>query len=203
MAVAKNPSSPAPWGEYVPGLGMMSLEQFLALPQPEGWVYEFHQGRVIRMPGPGGEHARIQARLIAALTNYVTANRLGNVYGTGCYILTMPDGSEQVLCPDLSYSLPLREQAATYRGSYQELTPDLVAEIVSPNDTHPEVNRKTADYLEAGVRLVWNVFPSTETVEVWRPTQRQQPVLLLRATDMLDGLDVIPGFACRVRDLFD
>ena len=203
MAVAKNPSSNAPWGEYVPGLGLMTVDQFLALPQPEGWVYEFRQGRVIRMPGPGGVHARVQMRLGAQLTNYVMAHGLGNVYGTGCYILKMPDGSESVLCPDISYSLPLREQAAVYRGSYQELTPDLLAEIVSPNDTHPEVNRKTADFLEAGVRLVWNVFPSTKTVEVWRPAQRQQPSFLLRETDMLDGLDVIPGFTCLVRDLFD
>lgn len=120
--------------------------------------------------------------------------------------LTRPgrlDGSELVLCPDISYSLPLREQAAAYRGSYQELTPDLVAEIVSPNDTHPEVHRKMAEFIEAGVRLVWNVFPGPRTVEVWQSAQRQQPSQILRETDMLDGLDVTPGFTCPVRDLFD
>ncbi len=120
--------------------------------------------------------------------------------------LTRPsriDGSELVLCPDISYSLPLREQAAAYRGSYQELTPELVAEIVSPNDTHPEVHRKMAEFIEVGVRLVWNVFPGHRTVEVWQSAQRQQPSQILRETDMLDGLDVTPGFTCPVRDLFD
>ena len=201
MAVAKQPSQ-APWGEYVPGLGNMTVEQFAQLPDVDGWVFELHQGRVIRMPGPGGEHARIQARLIAALSVYITAHGLGNLYGTGCYILKMPDGSEAILCPDISYSLPLREQAAAYRVSYQELTPDFVAEIASPNDTHPEIKHKTADYLEADVRLIWNIFPKTQTVEVWRPAQRQQPMMLLQSIDHLDGLDVIPGFTCPVKALF-
>ena len=106
------------------------------------------------------------------------------------------------MCPDLSYVLPLRKAAMKQRGSYLVGAPDLVIEIASPGDTHPEVAAKTAQYLQAGVRLVWNIWPNSQTIEVWQSGARNKPSATLSATDMLDGVDVIPGFQCLVRDIF-
>jgi Uma2 family endonuclease len=202
MALNK-PRSNAPWGEYVPNMGPLTVEEFAQLPDEEGWTFELYQGRLIRMPGPGSEHGIVQSELISLLHVYLKAHHLGAVVGTACYVLKLPNGTENILCPDISYSLPIRLAAAPVRGtSYLELTPDLVAEIASPGDTHPEVNTKTAIYLDAGVRLVWNVWMSTKTVEVWRPAQKKQPIAILQETDSLDGFDVIPGFTCLVSQLF-
>jgi Uma2 family endonuclease len=202
--MATNPqTAPAPWGAYAPEYGILDTDTFLRLPDEEGWVLELYEGSVIRMPGPGFEHGNIQARLIRSLGNYLDAQKLGEATGTSCYILKMPDGSEAVLCPDISYSLPLRKAQAKRRNSYIELTPDLVIEIASPpNDTHPKVKNKIGVYLQAGVRLVWVIWPNTQTVEIWRPAQPQQPIAVLQVKDTLDGQEIIPGFTCPVQALF-
>lgn len=43
---AKQPVPQAPWGEYVSGVGLLSAEQFEALPGENGWSYELHEGRM-------------------------------------------------------------------------------------------------------------------------------------------------------------
>jgi Uma2 family endonuclease len=49
------------------------------------------------------------------------------------------------------------------------------------------------------VRLVWIIDPETRTVQVWRADRSGS---WLEADDELSGEDVIPGFRCRVGDLF-
>lgn len=88
------------------------------------------------------------------------------------------------------------------RGSYLVGAPDLAIEIASPNDTPPELAAKAAIYLRSGVRLLWIAWPATRTIDVWRPTSQRQPMRTLSGLDMLDGLDVVPGFQCQVNEIF-
>jgi len=83
---------------------------------------------------------------------------------------------------------------------YWELSPDLAVEVVSPTDSAAHIQAKVQEYLEAGTRLVWVVYPRTQTVVVYRPSGE---ALVLGEEDMLTGEDVLPGFACRVGDIFD
>ena len=83
---------------------------------------------------------------------------------------------------------------------YAETTPDLVVEVVSPSNTIREVNDKAFMWLGHGVRLVWLVYPYTRTVDVY---QGGRTVTTLTEDDSLDGLDVLPGFACAVSEIFD
>ncbi len=200
--MATNPKPQAPWGEYLPRVGRMTVEQFAHFPSEDGWEYELHLGRLISMPGPGHEHARIQRNFFRTVDAYLASNKLGGLDGTGCYNLPLPNNKEEVLCPDLSYVLPAREATMPKRGSYLVGAPDLVIEIASPGDTHPELAAKVAVYLQAGVRLVWVVWPGTQTIEVWRATTPDKPAATLASTGALEGMDVIPGFACPVSDIF-
>jgi hypothetical protein len=45
--MATNPIPQAPWGEYIPQVGRMTVEQFEQFPSVDGWMYELHQGRLI------------------------------------------------------------------------------------------------------------------------------------------------------------
>jgi Uma2 family endonuclease len=200
--MAANPKPRAPWGEYIPQLGLMTVEQFEQLPTENGWMFELHQGRLISKPGPGIVHARIQRNFFRTVDAYLVATGQGGLDGTGCYHLPLPGNKEEVLCPDLSYSLPLRKAAMPLRGSYPVGAPDLAIEIASPSDTHPELTAKTAIYLQAGVRLVWLVWPKAQTIEVWRQGATLAPTTTLGVQDTLDGLDVIPGFQCAVTAIF-
>ena len=55
-------------------------------------------------------------------------------------------------------------------------------------------------WLNHGVRLVWVVQPDNRTVEVY---PAEGPVATVGDDDALDGGDVLPGFNCSVRALFD
>ncbi len=55
-------------------------------------------------------------------------------------------------------------------------------------------------WLRHGARLAWVVHPDNATVDVHR---RGKAASTRREGDSLDGLDVLPGFACAVSDVFD
>lgn len=78
--------------------------------------------------------------------------------------------------------------------------PDLAVEVVSPTNTYGEVVDKVAEYLRAGVRSVWVVYPLGQTVSVHDGSRR---VMIFRGVDELDGDEILPGFRLRLNDLFD
>ncbi len=195
----------APWAEPVPGAPFpMTIAQMQALPD-DTWQYELVEGRLVRMPGSGSKASRIALYLGSLLLGYVRPRRLGDVSGAdGEYNLT-PSGSstETALIPDVAFvragRLPaLQSQAA---NAIPHLAPDLVAEVASPSQYRPEMAAKARRYLDAGVRLVWVIWPDDEQVEVWRPGS-DAPVATLTEADHLDGFDVLPGFSHPVADLF-
>jgi hypothetical protein len=63
------------------------------------------------------------------------------------------------------------------------------------------MRKKLAEYLGRGVRLVVVADPDDRTIVVHRPGAR--PVTLRDQSNVLDMADVIPGFTCRVRDIFE
>lgn len=79
------------------------------------------------------------------------------------------------------------------------VTPDLAIEAVSPNDIAYAVEAKIEQWLAAGVRLVWVLYPDTQRLHVHR---QDGTASKLRADDMLSGEDVVPGFQCRVAEIF-
>ncbi len=147
----------------------------------------------------GRQHGRVLANLASELRNFAKPRGLGSVEGgdVGVWLERDPD---TVRAPDIAFfstrKAPLREIAA----GYAEVVPDLLAEIVSPNDTLREVREKASMWLSFGVGLVWVIDPGSRTVEVHR---RGHPVSTLSEQDSLDGLDVLPGFTCPLRDILD
>lgn len=195
----------APWAEIVPGAGKMTVDEMLALPDDAGWQYELVEGRLVRMPGSGGEASVMAMRLAVAVGGFVEAHNLGVVTGAdGTYDLTQPgDAGETGLVPDVAFvradRVPPRtspEYAKVWR-----LAPDLVVEVVSLSQFRPEMAAKAQRYLAAGVRLVWMVWPRYQQVDVWRPGA-EQPAATLNLSDALDGGDVLPGFAYPLASLF-
>ena len=59
---------------------------------------------------------------------------------------------------------------------------------------------KAREYLNAGTRLVWVIWPRRRQVDVWR-TGDDEPTALT-VEDRLDGEDVVPGFSYPVAELF-
>ena len=176
---------------------LLTAEDLLRL-YSEGVRGELIRGVLCETMPAGQRHGKIVARLVAALVNFAEAGGLGTVVASdsGVWLERDPDTVRE---PDIAFTaverLPLDEDVM----GYAEVVPDLVVEIASPSDSRREVNDKAHMWLRHGVRLVWVVHPETHTVEVHRP---DEAVATLGADDALDGLDVLPGFACEVRAVF-
>jgi Uma2 family endonuclease len=77
-------------------------------------------------------------------------------------------------------------------------------EVVSPGDEAYHLDEKVAEYLAAGVPLVWVVWPESRTVLVYRqPSSPLGTASRLTAADTISGEDVLPGFSCGVKEFFD
>jgi Uma2 family endonuclease len=77
--------------------------------------------------------------------------------------------------------------------------PNLAVEVISPTNTAKEVMGKVLEYIDAGVELVWVIYPA-QCIQVFdsRATTR-----LLWPGDELDGGRMLPGFKLGVRELFE
>jgi Uma2 family endonuclease len=72
-------------------------------------------------------------------------------------------------------------------------------EVVSPSDDYEALMTKIIDYLRAGVRQVWLVSPTAQTVTIHRSLTE---VKVFGMGDEIDGGEVLPGFRCPVAELF-
>ncbi len=164
------------------------------LPDDE-FRYALIKGVLYRMPPPMARHGRVVSAVSWHLYGFVVENRLGVIYDQSGFILGRdPD---TLLGPDLSFVQ--RDRVPVDEDAYPMLAPDLVVEVVSPSQSGPSIEEKTALYLAAGVRLIWIVDPPRHTVRVQRLDGTQT---LLSEQDTLDGEDVLPGFRLHLARLF-
>lgn len=122
---------------------------------------------------------------------FVLPRNLGHVSGAdGGYKV----GPRKVRQPDVAF-VAVDEIPQEF-----DFAPDLAVEIVSPGE---DVFKKTNDYLQAGTRIVWAVYPDEKNVFVFHMdddgtihSKRYE------MGDTLDGGDVLPGFTLPVGDIF-
>jgi Uma2 family endonuclease len=177
---------------------LMTWQELADLPD-DGMHYELVRGVLLTMAPPFFPHGRAASRFGRSLDRHVEAHQLGEVHSTeiGYLLTTNPD---TVRAPDVGFIS--REHLASsgdIRG-YFPGSPDLVVEVISPNDRLTKVAEKVTEWLEYGAKLVFVVNPRRKTVDVHRPGQQPRT---LGVDDVLDGEDVVPGWSMAVRDLFD
>jgi Uma2 family endonuclease len=164
----------------------------------EGKRCELVKGELVEMAPTGGRHGRVSSRIDRRLGNFVEQHGLGEVFAaeTGFRLARNPD---TVRAPDVAFVARERLPSPDLPTGYPELAPDLVVEVLSPSDTAVQVQAKVEDWLRAGVRLAWVVYPDTRSVVVYRSLSE---VVVLGEEDNLQGDPVLPGFSCPVADIF-
>ena len=160
---------------------------------------ELIRGALYETTSAGVNHGKIVINLASELGAFVKPRRLGSLMAsdTGIILERNPDTVRE---PDIAFISAAKMPLGMDIPGYSEAVPDLVVEIASPNDSRREVNAKVQMWLSYGVRLVWAIYPATRTVE--SHPQHGAPTLLT-ADDALDGGDVLPGFTCKLSDIFD
>jgi Uma2 family endonuclease len=80
-----------------------------------------------------------------------------------------------------------------------DIVPELMVEVVSPNDLAQELVERLEEYWAAGAQRVWVVYPTQRLVYVYEAARQ---VRILGPADELDGGGVLPGFRVAIASLF-
>ncbi len=176
----------------------MTAEMLLQLPRGKQ-RYELIEGELIVMSPAGVRHGRIAMRIGSLLDQYVHKHHLGAVYAaeTGFKLRENPD---TVRAADAAFVAQERIPADGEPEGYWAIAPDLIVEVVSPSDSASKVQAKVRDWLETGCRLVWVIYPETQTVTVYRSFA---DIRVLTAGESLEGQDVLPDFSCPIHKIFE
>jgi Uma2 family endonuclease len=177
---------------------LATADELFAMPA-DGFRYELVNGEIRRMPPAGSEHGAVIMNIGAPLHQFVKAHGLGVVFGaeTGFKIASDPD---TVRALDLAFVRRERIPEAGVPRGFWPGAPDLAVDIISPSDTYTEVEEKVNAWLNAGTRMVLVLNPRARTVSMY--TSHTKKVVRLTESDTLDGGEVLPGFTCRVAELF-
>jgi Uma2 family endonuclease len=176
---------------------LITADELWSMPD-DGKRIELVKGELQVMTPAGFEHGWIASALCGELTVFLRASQLGRVFSadTGFVLSRNPD---TVRAPDLAFITTERITAAGVHKKYFEGAPDLAIEVVSPDDRINDVDAKAQDYLAAGAALVWVVNPRWRTVTAYAAGN---DVRVFTEKDNLTAPSVLPGFSCRVAELF-
>ncbi|HEX6122107.1 MAG TPA: Uma2 family endonuclease [Ktedonobacterales bacterium] len=176
---------------------LLTAEEFAALPR-EGLRLELVRGELRAMPPAFADHGSSAMRLGSYLGQYILSHNLGEVFAaeSGFLLARHPD---TVRAPDFAFIQSSRVTPEATAPNWNPVVPDLVVEVVSSSDRPLEVAEKMRMWLDAGVRLVWVVYPARRVIEAHRP---QRATVTLTASNHLDSAEVVPGFTLPVARVF-
>ncbi len=159
---------------------------------------ELVEGKIVMLSPTGNRHARIESRFDRTLGAYGESHGLGIalVGELGIYTHRNPDSVRT-----LDFAFVSKERAAQIKSDgYLEIAPDLVLEVMSPDDRWNNVTKKLGEYFEVGVRVVLVAQPDTRRVFAYRSLTTVQ---IFNESDVLTVEDVLPGFSVPISTLFE
>jgi Uma2 family endonuclease len=173
---------------------LLTIQQFDELPIKEGVLYEMNKGELVTMTEPMPRHNRVRDRIARRLGNFVEERKLGEVFLETGYQLT----PETVRIPDVSFVSVDRVREIDPDRRIQG-APALAIEVVSPTDLAEDLTQKVKQYLAAGAKAVWVVYPKPREVQVFRA---DGAIFVRRESETLEEPEVLPGFALDLINLF-
>jgi len=175
---------------------LLTVEQFEQLSEEKHYRYELDHGELIEVACASYEHNQIRGCLESSLRVFLTGRRIGEAIAEQEFRL----GQDTVRRPDVSF---LRGEVASRidkTKSILDIVPDLVAEIVSPNDTAQQLMRKVNQFLAAGTKCVWVIYPAERKVLAYEPNDQ---VRVLGEKKNLEAPELLPGFSLPVSQFFE
>lgn len=150
------------------------------------------------MSPAGHHHGRIALKIGSLLFVHVMEKQAGQTYAaeTGFILSKNPD---TVRAPDAAYVTAERAAHQSRTEGFFDGAPDLAVEVISPSEAASEIEAKVIDYLDAGTKLIWLIYPQTQTITVH---QAPNAIRKLSVDDELTGAPLLPDFSITVRDIF-
>lgn len=175
------------------------LLKLSAAPEYDEQRLELSDGELIIMAPASAKHGVVAMRLGRFVDTFVDNGKLGYVTAaeTGYILFKSPNGRDTVRAPDVGF-IALDHLPEGLPDGYVPVAPDLAIEVVSPNDSASDLQKKVNQYLRAGTKLVWIAYPDTRAVMVFTAEGSHT----LDENAALDGGDVLPGFTLPIKSIF-
>lgn len=141
----------------------LTAEQLFELPDRD--FTELLDGRLVPMTPTGAVHGKVEVRLARLLDEFLEQAGAGWVLSGEVGVITRrnPDRVRGV-----DVALVSREQAAEIPEGFLTFPPELVAEVISPNDRWRDIQEKLDELFAAGVRQVWILDPKSRQILVYQ-----------------------------------
>jgi len=162
----------------------------------DGRKYELLDGDFLVSP-VAITHGKVCVRILTLLDGYVRPRKLGLILDSSIGCRLTPSCC---LSPDVCFVSKARlPELAPAFDKFLAGAPDLVVEVISPSDRRKQIDRKMDRYFEHGARLGWIVDTKKQTVTV---RSREAALTLSGPRAILGGGVVLPGFKCKVAEIF-
>ncbi len=159
---------------------------------PEG-SYEIIDGEIVEMAPTGFEHGRYEGKLFSFLDKKLKNKGYVAVGEVGILISKDP---LRIRGADVVYIS--KEKTKDRPTGILEIAPDLVIEIVSPNNTLKEMEEKIEDFFKIGVPKVILIEPYTEKVFVYENGKREIKVFKFN-----ENVEFVEGVKARIKDIVE
>ena len=174
---------------------LVTVEQLAEMTEYPGC--ELIDGEIYQAMPTGHPHAQLELFLGALLLLFVKKHNLGHTFAgeVGIIIRRNPD---TVRAADIAY-MSHKRYRQLQSNSFFDIAPELIVEIMSPDDRWSAVNAKLADYFSADVQEVWLVDPQRDVIHIAKPNL---PLEQIGREDELTS-DLLPKFSTSVAKIFD
>jgi Uma2 family endonuclease len=172
---------------------LVTVPEFLAMPEPEGERLELIGGEVVSMPMSGQPHEVTKSNIIRAVTAWSLKNPGLRLFCETAYQIDDPN----CLIPDVSLIAENRiisGSKGVFRGA-----PEVAIEVVS-SESAEHLETKIELYLSNGSKSVWVVYPQQRVIRVFdsaggaKKFERDRP---------LTDPTVLPGFSIPISAIFE
>src|SRR5688500_2439710 len=167
--------------------------------EPESTGYELVDGELLPVMPATRTPSRVALEVLVRMHAHVQQSGAGAVYGDVWCHLDLPYDSERLRAPDIAYFGPSKLEAAGDDEIFH-VVPDLAVEVFSPTNRRKpgDFQQRVRDYLDAGVPLLWIIYPHARYAMVHRPDGSAR---MMRDTEALDGEEILPGFRLELSEL--
>jgi Uma2 family endonuclease len=160
--------------------------------------YELSEGELIMTPSASFFHNEIRDYLNARLRGFVESQRLGRVTGETDVKLV----GETVRRPDVAFIRAGRLRGVDLDRVPLPVVPDLALEVVSRNDRADDLILKVSQYLAAGAKAVWLLYPNMRLAYRYLPDKLEPEVRSAAAGHTLEEPELLPGFSLPLEQIF-
>jgi len=166
---------------------LLTLDDYFDLSDRPGVDFEMLDGKVVERATPSFAHNEIMIQC-GSILSVLCKNRFPNLRVSGHTSFVLGAGTVQA--PDVVLlDRQTSETSETYHGALR-CAPDLAIEIISPHEASAHVDDKVGNYLEAGTKTVWVLWPRRRHALAYHRDGSVQHVM---AGQFLEAPEVLPG----------